>query len=287
MKAKVITGVLAGLFGITMLCLQFTPAFPVAIAFFTFMANYELLHTAQVKNKGIYILTSVPAALMPFVLDYDLMRFLPFSPIILLLLYTFVLCLMMLKSYDTTRFEHVSMALVSSLLIPYLISLLIEIRDMFMDVYPRSTCGYLVLFILLCAWITDAMAYFVGSNLGKHKMSPKISPKKSWEGAVGGVVLTAVVNLIVWGVYYLLYRLGCINKLMVPLWIVPIVSVVLSVVSMLGDLTASAIKRNYGVKDYGKIMGQGNGGVMDRFDSAVFVIGGMYVFLTVYKLIAM
>ncbi|MDD6061763.1 MAG: phosphatidate cytidylyltransferase [Oscillospiraceae bacterium] len=285
MKAKVISGILGALFGITMLILQFTPVFSIVVAFFTFMANFELLRTAGVKNKGIYALTSVAATAIPFILEYDLTQYLPVPTMIVFLLYVFVLVLMMLKSYETTRFEHVSMALVSSLLVPYLISLLIAIRD-FGD-FPRSTNVYLTLFALTNAWITDSMAYFFGSKFGKHKMAPKISPKKSWEGAVGGVFGNIVVNMIVWGVFYLLYKLELINKVMFPLWLVPIASVILAVIGMLGDLSASAIKRNYGVKDYGTIMGEGQGGVMDRFDSAVFVIGAMYAFLQIYGCIAL
>lgn len=277
MKAKVISGILAALFGITMLILQFTPVFSIAVAFFTFMANFELLRTAGVKNKRIYAFTSIPAIAMPFIFEYDLMRFVPIPVDILFLVYVFVLVLMMLRCYETTRFEHVSMAVVSSILIPYLISLLIAIRDF--GAYSRSTSVYLTLFALTNAWITDSMAYFFGSRFGKHKMAPKISPKKSWEGAVGGVFGNMAVNMIVWSVFYLLFRVGLINRVAFPLWMVPIASFVLSAIAMLGDLSASAIKRNYGVKDYGTIMGEGQGGVMDRFDSAVFVIGALYAFL--------
>lgn len=285
MKAKVISGVLAAIFGITMLILQFTPAFSIAIAFFTFVANYELLHTAGLKNKGIYAVTSIPAAAMPFILDYDLLQYIPVPVSVLVMAYVFVLVVMMLKKYETTRFEHVAMALVSSLLIPYLISLLIEIRDF--GNYPKSTNAFLTLYALLGAWITDTMAYFFGSKFGKHKMAPTISPKKSWEGAVGGVLGTIVVNVAVWGVFFLLYKLGLINRVLFPLWLVVLSSPIMSVCGMLGDLSASAIKRNYGVKDYGTIMGEGNGGVMDRFDSAVFVLGVSYAFLQIYGAIAL
>ena len=213
MKAKVITGILGGAFAITMVALMFTPVFSIAVAAFTTLANYELLKATGVTNKGIFVLTTIPATAMPFILDYDLIRFLPVPVVVPFLLYTFILLMMMLKSYEHTRFEHVSMALVSSLLVPYVMSLMLEIRDFFPE-YPRSTRGYLLVFTLVCAWITDVMAYFVGVKLGKHKMSPKISPKKSWEGAVGGVIGTVIINFIVYGVYYALYRFGLIEKIL-------------------------------------------------------------------------
>lgn len=282
MKKKVITGVIGALFGITMMTLQFTPVFLVALAFFTFRANYELLRAAGVQNKVIVAVTSVPATAMPFVLSYDLTRFAPLPLVALLLIYVFLLLILMLAMYEKTRFDHISMALVSSLLVPYVMSLLVEIRDFYPDA-PRSTRAYMIVFTLICAWVTDAMAYFVGSKFGKHKMAPLISPKKSWEGAVGGVLGTVIINLIVYGVYFGLYKLGWINRLLFPLWLVPILSALLSVIGMLGDLSASVIKRNYGIKDYGTVMGEGNGGVMDRFDSAIFVIGAMYVLLLVVR----
>lgn len=281
MKTKVITGILAAIFGITMVALMFTPVFTTALACFTLLANYELLHATGVKNKAVYVLTTFPAAGMPFILTYDLTQYLPVPVIGVLLVYVFVLLLFMLARYDETRFEHISMALVSSLLVPYVMSLLCEIRDFFPDA-PRSTRAFLMVYALICAWITDAMAYFTGVKFGKHKMSPKISPKKSWEGAIGGVVGNIIINLIIYGVYYLLYRFGLIQHLLFPLWLLPILSAFLSVIGMLGDLSASVIKRNYGIKDYGFIMGEGNGGVMDRFDSGVFVIGAMYVLLLIY-----
>ena len=282
MKAKVTTGIIGGLFGIFMVTLQFTPLFAIVLAFFTFRANFELLRAAGTQNKALVVVSSIPATAMPFVLTYDLARYSPVPLIVLFLIYVFVLLLLMLALYEKTRFEHVSMALVSSLLVPYVMSLLVKIRDFYPDA-PRSTRGYMLLFTLICAWITDTMAYFTGSKFGKHKMAPKISPKKSWEGAVGGVLGTIVVNLMIYGVYYALYRIGWIQRLLFPLWLMPILSALLSVVGMLGDLSASVIKRNYGIKDYGTVMGEGNGGVMDRFDSAVFVIGAMYVLLQIVR----
>lgn len=282
MKSKVLTGILGAIFGITMVALMFTPVFTTALACFTLLANYELLHATGVKNKGVYVLTTFPAAGMPFILSYDLMQYSPVPLMAILLVYVFILLVMMLARYEETRFEHISMALISSLLVPYVMSLLCEIRDFFPDA-PKSTRGYLMLLALLCAWLTDAMAYFTGVRFGKHKMSPKISPKKSWEGAIGGVLGTIVINLIIYAVYYALYRIGWIERLLFPLWLLPILSAFLSVVGMLGDLSASVIKRNYGLKDYGFIMGEGNGGVMDRFDSGVFVFGAMYVLLLIYQ----
>ena len=181
------------------------------------------------------------------------------------------------------------MAFLTSTMIPCCFSSLMLIRDMYkvtgFDPYTKANCTFLVLFALICCWMTDAMAYFVGRKYGKHKMSPNISPKKSWEGAVGGILGNAAVSLIVWAVYRLLGSFELITPLFIPAWFVAAAAVILSVISMLGDLSASAIKRNYGVKDFGKIMGEGNGGAMDRFDSAMFVIPATYGMILIYEYI--
>lgn len=117
--------------------------------------------------------------------------------------------------------------------------------------------------LLLCgfAWITDTGAYFAGVLFGKHKIAPDISPKKTAEGCAGGILLCVVYTFFVsWGM------LGDIRQAAV----ITALSPVFAVLGMLGDLSASLIKRAYGVKDYGVIM-PGHGGVMDRFDSILFI----------------
>ncbi|MBQ7784491.1 MAG: phosphatidate cytidylyltransferase, partial [Oscillospiraceae bacterium] len=121
------------------------------------------------------------------------------------------------------------------------------------------------------AWIPDAGAYFVGTACGKHKLCPEISPKKTVEGAVGGLVVTAVV-FAVYGFAYQQFMKSVhgidfgVNYPALVL-IMPIAAVI----SMVGDLSASLLKREYGIKDYGKLL-PGHGGVVDRFDSVYFVL---------------
>ena len=287
MKKKVIAGVVAAVVAILLLFLQFYPAvMEIAVMFFAVLANMEILRTVGVKNRGIFVVTTLAAAVIPWNARYDLLAYTRLPVEVLLLIYVFLLLILMLARYDVTRFEHVAVASLSSLALPYAISTLLKLSGLYRAIggqYTRSNCSYLLLFALVCAWVTDTMAYFSGSKFGKHKMCPKISPKKSWEGAVGGVLGTAGVNVLIWLVYFGLARGGVITPLFIPLWVVPPVSVALSVLAMLGDLTFSAIKRNYGVKDFGTIMGEGNGGVMDRFDSASFVLPAMYFMVLIYE----
>ena len=127
--------------------------------------------------------------------------------------------------------------------------------------------AFTVWLILVCSWGCDTCAYCVGMLFGKHKMAPVLSPKKSIEGAVGGVVgaglLGALFGLIAG-------RFGGITAGMrSPIAEYALICVVGALISMIGDLAASAIKRNAGIKDYGKLI-PGHGGILDRFDSVIF-----------------
>ena len=124
--------------------------------------------------------------------------------------------------------------------------------------------AYLVWLIFLCSWGSDTCAYCVGVLFGKHKMAPVLSPKKSIEGAVGGVLGTVLLTIL----YGWIFRTE-MNLTLEYVFILAGISGVGAMVSMIGDLAASAIKRNYNIKDYGKII-PGHGGILDRFDSVIF-----------------
>ncbi len=130
--------------------------------------------------------------------------------------------------------------------------------------------AYIVWLIFLCSWGCDTCAYCVGVLIGKHKMSPKLSPKKSIEGAVGGVVGTALLT----GLYGYIFR-EAMGIDAAYVWILAGISAIGALISMVGDLTASAIKRNYEIKDYGKLI-PGHGGILDRFDSVIFTAPIIY-----------
>lgn len=129
---------------------------------------------------------------------------------------------------------------------------------------------YSVWFIFICSWISDTCAYCVGVLFGKHKMSPVLSPKKSIEGAIGGVAGAAIVA----GIYALFVRRYFI-RINNPVMICMFIGAVGSIISQIGDLAASAIKRDYAIKDYGKLI-PGHGGILDRFDSVIFTAPIIY-----------
>lgn len=137
---------------------------------------------------------------------------------------------------------------------------------MIIDGFPR---GHLwVFFILSVVFAGDTGAFYIGRILGKHKLHPKVSPGKTWEGAAGGLVASLLVAFL-WGQFSTLYPLD--------LYIVGL-TVLLSAASQIGDLTESMLKRNHNVKDSGGIL-PGHGGILDRIDGVLFSVPVLYLFL--------
>jgi len=135
----------------------------------------------------------------------------------------------------------------------------------------QMTAGvYIVWLIFLCSWVCDTCAYCVGKLIGKHKMAPILSPKKSIEGAVGGVVGTGLLTVLYGNVIKDVIGIDS-NGIMA----MAVICMIGALISMVGDLTASAIKRNYDVKDYGTLI-PGHGGILDRFDSVIFTAPIIY-----------
>lgn len=136
---------------------------------------------------------------------------------------------------------------------------------------------YLVWMIFVSSWISDTFAYFTGVLLGKHKLAPVLSPKKSIEGSIGGVTGSAAAGAL-FG-YIFSTKVGQEINLII---VCAILGALGSVISQIGDLAASAIKRNYDIKDYGTLI-PGHGGIMDRFDS-VIVTAPIIYFLVYYMI---
>ncbi|MBR1692907.1 MAG: phosphatidate cytidylyltransferase [Lachnospiraceae bacterium] len=129
---------------------------------------------------------------------------------------------------------------------------------------------YIVWLIFISSWMCDTSAYAVGMLIGKHKMAPKLSPKKSVEGGIGGIVGAALLGCL-YG--WILQNMGIMEVR--SFWVYPLIAGVGGAISQLGDLAASAVKRNYDIKDYGNLI-PGHGGILDRFDSVIFTAPMIY-----------
>ena len=131
--------------------------------------------------------------------------------------------------------------------------------------------AYLFEIVFIGAWVSDSMAYFTGRLIGRHKLAPILSPKKTIEGSIGGIVFT-VAAFVLYGLI-----IEWISPLNANLWLLAIMGGVLSAVSQIGDLWASLIKREHGIKDYSQML-PGHGGVMDRFDSVLSISTLLMIF---------
>ncbi len=135
--------------------------------------------------------------------------------------------------------------------------------------------GQYFAWIPFIAWVCDTSAYFAGRKFGKHKLAPVLSPKKTIEGAIGGVIGAVIVGLI----FGLLLYYNEIHEIRVIFTLI-LITFIGSIIAQLGDLLASGIKRDHKIKDYGNLI-PGHGGIMDRFDSVIFVIPCIYFLASV------
>lgn len=179
--------------------------------------------------------------------------------LVLLFLYVF--------TFPRCHAGQIMSAMFAFLYAPVMLSFLYLIRGGFV------WGSYLVWFVFFCSWGSDTCAYAVGVLIGRHKMAPKLSPKKSVEGAVGGVVGAALLMAL-----YTHFVVNRYTDAYLPTLAAAVLGAVGALVSMVGDLAASAIKRDHGIKDYGKLI-PGHGGIMDRFDSVIIttplILGGL------------
>ena len=286
MKQRVITAVaLLALLALVVWQIN-TPLFVAVIAVFSAIAANEIMKCSKLDNKFILIVGTAFAGLLPLFASKKVLMpfvdaevwdkvisFIPAQAYIIVLVLSFLLA--MLKGYSHTRFEQVAIAIFGSVLVPYGFSIFIRLRDMYMN---EQFGIYLIFYALICALATDTGAQLGGIKFGKHKMSPNISPKKTIEGAACGIITSIVLNAVA----LVLYNYFADAKLdAVGVTILMICCVPVSFMGMMGDLSASVLKRNFDVKDFGKIF-PGHGGVMDRFDSSMFTLALTYVMALVF-----
>lgn len=173
-----------------------------------------------------------------------------------LLLLIFVVFVTQYGRRDALSFLDVCTMLIGGVAIPLALSCLLRLRLMEMG-------SGLVLIPLVAAFCSDTLALFAGMAFGKHKLAPLVSPKKTVEGAIGGLI-GGMVGMVLFRIIFFL----CTEVQLNILWCV-VLGFVGAVMGQLGDLVFSAVKREYGIKDYGRLL-PGHGGVLDRFDSVIF-----------------
>lgn len=257
LKKRIISGAVAVVLLIIVLILNKTFVFPLCIGLISAVAVLELLRA----DKCIKYIFSTAAACIcavsvPLFRFFGLFGWDTFITVfaVMIIFFDFII------NHKERTFHQTAYILAATVFITYSMNLLVSlllISDKFGIVY--------VILALCAAWISDTGAYFTGTFLGKHKLCPNISPKKTVEGFLGGIVADIIIMILVSVIYGLIADVH-VNYI----WLV-FTAAVCSVSGVLGDLSASLIKRQRNIKDFGNIM-PGHGGVMDRFDSIMFTV---------------
>lgn len=268
MKQRIITAVVAFFVLLPVLIFSDTFIFPLGLAVCAVLSVWEMFACVGLKNAWLftapmYVLGAAFPFLIRYLPDRDLLAPIAICAAVVWTLYAFTV---LIFSHGKYPLEAVFVASFSLFYIFIGFNAILFIHDC----EPGGKYLYYICF--LGAWITDIFAYFCGRAFGKHKLIPDVSPKKTVEGSIGGTVFCILVMVI----------FGFVVEKLVPeisanLLIFAVAGILIAVVSQIGDLSMSVIKRKYGVKDYGFIF-PGHGGVLDRFDSVIAVSALLMVF---------
>ncbi|MBP5604496.1 MAG: phosphatidate cytidylyltransferase [Ruminiclostridium sp.] len=234
------------------------------------MAVYEVISAAKyTRYRSITILSLMFSAMLPLFFCYGELRpfAVPVAFLFLILLFSFTL-----MRHKEIKFEELGFIAFVSICIPLAISSLA-----FFCFQWEDYGIFFVVYSLAVIWLADGGAYFTGTFLGKHKLCPEISPKKTWEGFFGGLA-TAMISaaLLGYGFEWWDYMFTGSNRYAVNIPILVGASVGATFLGLLGDLIASLLKRQCGVKDFSEIL-PGHGGIMDRFDSVLMAAPFIYL----------
>jgi phosphatidate cytidylyltransferase len=186
---------------------------------------------------------------------------------IFLTIIPFITCIFLIEIYQHKEnpFQNIASTILGVIYIAVPFSLLVLAGFPIYNItsyHPHIILGLFILF-----WASDTGGYLVGITFGRHPLFPRISPKKSWEGFIGGQILTIIIAIIL--SYY-------IRELQFTHWI--IIAIIVSIFGVWGDLTESMLKRSFNLKDSGNIL-PGHGGILDRFDAVIFAVPVVFIYL--------
>jgi phosphatidate cytidylyltransferase len=273
MKTRIISGIILLSIAGGFLALGYTvhPFFMTALlAVLASIATYELVHNvAKVESKALNIAAMCYTALavISFPLQGETIGNYVITTYHITVLYVLIAVFLTLKNHKSVDLGGILSVCTMPIVISYAFASLEKIANYGAE-YSLAIGGtasaatgiYYLLMMLVFSAGCDTGAYFVGVTLGKHKLCPEISPKKTVEGAIGGI-LTSVVFALIFN-----FAFGMTDKLVPTL----ILTIPLCIVGVCGDLFASTIKRSVGLKDYGNLI-PGHGGILDRFDSMLMI----------------
>ena len=255
MKTRILTAAVMLAVFLPILWFSDTVVYPIALGILSAVATYELLRCLGMHRDAFFSVVIVAGAALPILARYaDTAE----AHLATLTSVYFLLTVYLLGTavFRPGRVSYGSLMgiLGGSFYIAVAFSSLVLLRD-----FPNGV--YLFLLPFVGSWVTDTFAYFTGRVCGRHKLAPAVSPKKTVEGSIGGVAFAVAA--------FILYGAILAGRGFSPSYaVLAVCGLFTSVVSQIGDLALSAIKREYGVKDYGRLF-PGHGGVLDRFDSVI------------------
>lgn len=243
---------------------SFRPALNIAIALVSVLGVYEIISALGfTKNLMLMIPSLIFACVFPFC-DTLLWREVAYF------LYNVVIFSGLIFYHTDVTFREVGVIYSMALMIPTALSTMISLRDI-----GQNHGMFYVIIAISSAWISDVGGFFAGRLFGKHKLCPNISPKKTIEGAVGSFFLNISAMMLFGLIFEKVFPANGVAVSYLPLFIIGVFGTLLSI---LGDLSFSLIKRSCHIKDFGEII-PGHGGILDRFDSVIFE--APFVFLLV------
>lgn len=263
MVTRTISGILGGLLILTII--MFNQSVPFLINLFVaaicVLTTYEIYAALGIdKTFDLMIPSIIFSAVLPL---FGRGRFWNIS----LYTYTLIVFFIIIFCRKRINFKDAVVVFAMTLLITFSLSRLIELRN-----YTSIYSDFYLLFALAIPWMSDTGAYFIGKFFGKHKLCPDVSPKKTIEGALGGTIISVIINLFICFIFSSFIFNGKVTFNYCNAFIIAFIG---AVISIIGDLCFSMFKRSYRIKDFGNVI-PGHGGVLDRFDSVIFVVPFVY-----------
>jgi len=237
------------------------------LLFILLIGTFSFYEFAEmVKNKGINIhkLLGILAVVLLIANAYS--QLIDFQ--LLVLSEILIIFLIELFRNKGSAIQNIGSTLVGLFYIGLFSSTIILIREIYSDSLHYNDGGLLIISVFITLWVTDSAAYFLGSAFGKHKLFPRVSPNKSWEGAIAGFIF-AMITMIVLQTFLLTF-LNLTDAF--------VLGIIVGLFGQIGDLIESLIKRDAGVKDSSNII-PGHGGIFDRFDSLIFSSPFVFIYI--------
>jgi phosphatidate cytidylyltransferase len=252
------------------------PWFTLLIAAAALAGTYEFYHMANFDRKEplIYLglLCSLALVLRRYYQSSDVL------PIIITAAMLISLICLLLRPSREKAFHNWAWTIVGALYVGWMLSYWLNLRGLKVGLGESSEYGRNWVYLaMLTTFANDTGAYFIGRARGKHKLAPKISPAKTWEGAIGGLICAILAAIVIAMVLKLIsVRLGASFDF--KYWQIILLGFLVSLFAQLGDLVESLLKRNTGMKESGNLL-PGHGGILDRFDSLIFVGAVVYYYV--------